>query len=170
MPKDNMNTDGIYGKDVTYRDDMTPDQMAKAAFLNYDEKFQTLGRKGDIIVGGKNFGTGSSREQAATALKFFGIQLVIAESFSQTYKRNAFNNGFICIECPALVAALRKAFGGKPDLTLRTGWELAVDFESGRIRCAEGQFPFIPLGEVPQGLVLSGGAEAVARAAIANGE
>ncbi|MBN1476589.1 homoaconitase, partial [Candidatus Sumerlaeota bacterium] len=166
LPKDNMNTDGIFGKDVTYRDDLTPEQMAAAAFLNYDEAFQTTARRGDILVGGRNFGTGSSREQAATALKFFGIQMVIAESFSQTYKRNAFNNGFICIECPELVEALRSAFAGNAALTIRTGWTLDVDFESAALISPVGSFPFDPIGEVPQRLVMLGGAEAVARGAL----
>ena len=62
-----------------------------------------------MIVGGYNFGTGSSREQAATALKFAGIPCVIAASFSETYKRNAFNNGFVVFECPELVEHLRLA-------------------------------------------------------------
>ena len=62
------------------------------------------------MVGGFNFGTGSSREQAVTALKCKGIPLVIAGSFSQTYLRNAFNNGFLCIEAPELVNRLRVAF------------------------------------------------------------
>jgi homoaconitate hydratase len=166
LPKDNMNTDGIYGKDVTYRDDLTPEQMAAAAFLNYDEAFQTTAQRGDILVGGRNFGTGSSREQAATALKFFGIQMVIAESFSQTYKRNAFNNGFICIECPELVAALRSAFAESAALTIRTGWALDVDFECAALISPVGSFPFDPIGEVPQRLVMLGGAEAVARGAL----
>jgi len=59
------------------------------------------------VVGGLNFGSGSSREQAATALKFKGIPCVIAASFSETYKRNAFNNGFVVFECPELVTHLR---------------------------------------------------------------
>ncbi len=63
---------------------------------------------GDVVVGGFNFGTGSSREQAVTALKCKGIPLVIAGSFSQTYLRNAFNNGFLCIETPELVNRLRR--------------------------------------------------------------
>ena len=62
------------------------------------------------MVGGFNFGTGSSREQAVTALKCKGIPLVIAGSFSQTYLRNAFNNGFLCIEAPELVTRLRARF------------------------------------------------------------
>jgi len=52
------------------------------------------------VIGGWNFGTGSSREQAVTALQAKGLPLVIAGSFSQTYLRNAFNNGFPCIEVP----------------------------------------------------------------------
>jgi homoaconitate hydratase len=168
LPKDNMNTDGIYGKDYTYKDDMKPEEMARVAFLNYDEKFQDLAKEGDILVGGRNFGTGSSREQAATALKYRGIRLVVAESFSQTYKRNAFNNGFICIECPRLVQALRKEFSGRKELTLRTGWEVTVDFVNGKIQSPAGTFPFAPLGEVPQELVVAGGAEARAREALAH--
>ena len=71
---------------------------------NYDPAFVENGpRAGDILVGGWNFGTGSSREQAATALQAKGIALVLAGSFSQTYLRNAYNNGFVCIECPELV-------------------------------------------------------------------
>ena len=105
--KDNLNTDGIYAGKHTYRDDMTPEQMAAVTFENYDPNFNTLYQKGDVVVGGLNFGTGSSREQAATALKFKGIPCVIASSFSETYKRNAFNNGFVVFECPELVTHLR---------------------------------------------------------------
>src|SRR5438874_1786872 len=68
IDKDNLNTDGIYGSKHTYRDDMTPEQMAAVTFENYDPNFNTLYQKGDVVVGGLNFGSGSSREQAATAL------------------------------------------------------------------------------------------------------
>ena len=68
LPVDNLNTDGIYGGEFTYKDDLTVEQMAAAAMLNYDPKFQELAQPGDVIVAGRNFGTGSSREQAATAL------------------------------------------------------------------------------------------------------
>src|SRR3989440_3807036 len=107
VDKDNLNTDRIYGSQHTYRDDITPEEMAAVTFENYDPNFNTLYRTGDIVVGGLNFGTGSSREQAATALKFKGIPCVIASSFSETYKRNAFNNGFVVFECPELVTHLR---------------------------------------------------------------
>src|SRR2546429_1100829 len=110
MPQDNVNTDAIYGKDYTYRDDMTPEMMAKVVMENYDPQFATRARAGDVIVSQFNFGTGSSREQAVTCLKAKGIPLVIAASFSQTYLRNAFNNGFLCIEVPEFVARLRDQF------------------------------------------------------------
>jgi homoaconitate hydratase len=90
LPVDNLNTDGIYGKDVTYRDDLTPEQMATYAMLNYDPEFQNLAASGDIIVSGRNFGTGSSREQAATALKYRGIRGDRGQLL-QTYLRNANN-------------------------------------------------------------------------------
>src|SRR5439155_24685547 len=107
IDKDNLNTDGIYAAKHTYRDDMTPEQMAAVTFENYDPNFNTIYQKGDIVVAGFNFGTGSSREQAATSLKFKGIPCVIAGSVSETYKRNAFNNGFVVFECPELVTHLR---------------------------------------------------------------
>ena len=112
MPQDNVNTDAIYGKDYTYRDDMTPEMMAKVVMENYDPQFAARTKAGDVIVSQFNFGTGSSREQAVTCLKAKGIPLVIAASFSQTYLRNAFNNGFLCIEVPEFVARVREQFAG----------------------------------------------------------
>ena len=110
VPQDNLNTDGIYGKDYTYREDMTRELMAKVIFENYDPEFSARTSAGDVVVGGFNFGTGSSREQAVTALQAKGLPLVIAGSFSQTYLRNAFNNGFLCVECPEFVTRLKKMF------------------------------------------------------------
>ncbi|MFN0131944.1 MAG: aconitase family protein [Phycisphaerales bacterium] len=107
LDRDNLNTDGIYAGKHTYNDKMTPSEMAAVIFENYDPAFRSWAKRGDIVVGGLNFGTGSSREQAATALKHFGVPCVIAASFSETYKRNAFNNGFVVFECPGLVEWLR---------------------------------------------------------------
>src|SRR6266850_2104279 len=104
LPQDNVNTDAIYGKDYTYRDDVTPETMARVVMENYDPQFASRTHAGDVVVSGFNFGTGSSREQAVTCLKAKGIPLVIAASFSQTYLRNAYNNGFLCIEVPEFVA------------------------------------------------------------------
>ena len=167
VTKDNMNTDGIYGKEFTYRDDLTPEEMGTKAMLNYDPRFQELARAGDILIGGYNFGSGSSREQAATALKFRGLQMVIAGSFSQTYKRNAFNNGYILIECPELVDDLRSTVTDEDQLTVRTGMRAAVDFSSAQITANNKTYSFAPLGGVAQELIVKGGFESVIRERLA---
>jgi homoaconitate hydratase len=157
IDKDNLNTDGIYAGKHTYRDDMTPDQMAAVTFENYDPNFNALYRKGDVVVAGFNFGTGSSREQAATALKFKGIPCVIAGSFSETYKRNAFNNGFVVFECPELVTYLR---GTLTDRALTTvGPEITIDYAKSILTVDEKSFPFPPLSPAAQELIVAGGAE-----------
>jgi len=162
LPQDNMNTDGIYGKDYTYRDDMTPEMMAEVLFENYDPALAGLARRGDVIVGGWNFGTGSSREQAVTALQAKGIAMVIAGSYSQTYLRNAFNNGFPCVACPELVTRLREGSAAKISAGAKTilpGDEIEIDFSSGSIAYRGAAFHFPPLGAVPQALVVAGGVE-----------
>ena len=162
LAADNINTDQIYGKDYTYRDDMTPEMMARVIMENYDSQLGKCTRAGDVFVGGFNFGTGSSREQAATALQAKGIPLVIAASFSQTYLRNAFNNGFLCIEAPQFVTRLREQFGAQlkaGDKTVMPGDEVEVDFTSGLITYRGDEFHFPPLGSVPQSLVVARGVE-----------
>jgi homoaconitate hydratase len=162
LPQDNLNTDGIYGKDYTYREDMTPEMMARVVMENYDPEFAERTVAGDVVVGGFNFGTGSSREQAVTALKCKGIPLVIAGSFSQTYLRNAFNNGFLCIEEPGLVNRLRSRFGdavARGEKTIIPGDAIEVDFATSTIRYAGETFTFPALGSVPQSLVIAGGVE-----------
>ncbi|MGD0693567.1 MAG: homoaconitase [Terriglobia bacterium] len=161
LPQDNLNTDGIYGKDYTYRDDMTREMMAKVVMENYDPQFAGMTRAGDVIVGGFNFGTGSSREQAVTALAAKGIPLVIAGSFSQTYLRNAFNNGFLCVEVPEFVKRLRQHFADrtKTERTIIPGDEVAIDFTTGTVTYRGEPFHFPPLGTVPQSLVIAGGVE-----------
>ena len=72
---------------------------------NYDPEFANLVSKGDILLGGYNFGTGSSREQAATSLKYCGIQMVLAGSFSQTYKRNATSRAAFSSDTEAINAS-----------------------------------------------------------------
>lgn len=166
LPVDHLNTDGIYGKDYTYRDDMTKERMAQVVMENYDPEFAKLTRPKDIVVGGFNFGTGSSREQAVTALQAKGIGLVIAGSFSQTYLRNAFNNGYPCVESPQLVARLREELAVKiaaEERTIIPGGAVAVDFASGTISWGEGRFPFSALGRVAQSLVIAGGVENLIR-------
>jgi homoaconitate hydratase len=162
MPQDNVNTDAIYGKDYTYRDDMTREMMAKVVMENYDPQFASRTREGDVIVSGFNFGTGSSREQAVTCLKAKGIPLVVAASFSQTYLRNAYNNGFLCVEVPELVKRLREQFAKEiaaKEKTLIPGDDVDIDFTSGSIAWRGEEFSFPPLGSVPQSLVIAEGVE-----------
>jgi homoaconitate hydratase len=161
-PQDNVNTDAIYGKDYTYRDDMTKEMMAKVVMENYDPQFASRAQSGDVIVSGYNFGTGSSREQAVTCLKAKGIPMVIAASFSQTYLRNAYNNGFLCVEVPELVKRLREQFANEiaaKEKTIIPGDEITVDFTSGQISWRGETFAFPALGSVPQSLVIADGVE-----------
>jgi len=166
LPADNLNTDGIYSKDYTYKEGMTPEEMARVVMENYDPTFAERTTAGDVLVGGWNFGTGSSREQAATALKHKGIALVIAGNFSQTYLRNAYNNGFICIECPTLASRLKAQLADRVDAgeaTIIPGDSVEVDFSQGAILFRGETFRFSPLGSVPQGLVVAGGFEDLIR-------
>jgi homoaconitate hydratase len=162
LPQDNVNTDAIYGKDYTYRDDMTRELMARVVMENYDPQFASRTQAGDVIVSGFNFGTGSSREQAVTCLKAKGIPLVIAASFSQTYLRNAYNNGFLCVEVPELVKLLREQFAVKisaKEKTIIPGDEINIDFTSSTIAWRGEMFSFPALGSVPQSLVIAEGME-----------
>ena len=157
IDKDNLNTDGIYGSKHTYRDDMTPEEMAAVTFENYDPSFNPLYQKGDVVVGGLNFGSGSSREQAATALKFKGIPCVIAASFSETYKRNAFNNGFVVFECPELVTHLRATLTNRTPTTVAN--EITIDYGKSMLTINGKSFAFPPLSPAAQELIVAGGAE-----------
>ena len=171
LPQDDLDTDAIYGKDHTSRDDMTPEAMARVIFENLEPGLAARLRAGDVIVGGASFGSGSSREQAVTALAAKGVALVVAASFSATYLRNAFNNGFPCLECPALVASLRERWSAR----IRDGERaivddsepLAVDFAAGTLAWAGRDFPFAPLDELAQALVVDGGIVNRVRRAIA---
>lgn len=157
-PKDNINTDGIYPGKYTYLDDFTPAQQAEVVMENYDPAFISMVREGDFLASGFNFGTGSSREQAATALKYKGIKLVIAGSFNETYKRNALNNGFLVIDSPLFVQWLNKRFPSEA-LTLDTGLIAELDFHESMIWTEGLEFPFGCIGEAAQELIVSGGLE-----------
>jgi homoaconitate hydratase len=156
--QDNLNTDGIFPGKYTYRDDFSPEQQSQVVMENYDPEFGKIVRAGDIVVGGFNFGTGSSREQAATALKHRGIRLVIAGSFSETYKRNAINNGFLVIEAPDLVNDFKGKFG-IDRLTVKTGILANVDFRHSRISADGENYPIGPVGAAAQELIVAGGLE-----------
>lgn len=119
---------------------------------------------------GFNFGSGSSREQAATALLHAGVKLVLAGSFSETFKRNAINNGLMVLEAPELVTLLRKANGnnalGKKELTKRTGLRVHIDLINGSVQLSsssllgEESILSIPrVGVAAQELIVVGGLE-----------
>ncbi|MBD3402195.1 homoaconitase, partial [candidate division GN15 bacterium] len=156
--QDNLNTDGIYPGKYTYIDEFTPEQQAGVVMENYDPEFGKIVSEGDIVVGGYNFGSGSSREQAATALKYRGIRMVLAGSFSETYKRNALNNGFLTIEAPELVEDLKARFGTDM-LTVKTGITATVDFAKATVTAGDRTYAISPVGTAAQELVLTGGLE-----------
>ncbi|MCH8327490.1 MAG: homoaconitase [Candidatus Marinimicrobia bacterium] len=156
---DNLNTDGIFPGKYTYLDDFTAEQQAAVVMENYDPQFAALAKSGDILVGGYNFGVGSSREQAATAFMHRGITLVIAGSFSATYLRNALNNGFVGLVVPGLVDFLQQTIGNEA-LTVRTGLQAKVNFEQARVEVDGRSYPFKAMGAPAQELVVAGGLEA----------
>jgi homoaconitate hydratase len=86
---DNINTDGIYPGSLTYQDHTSKEAMARACMQNYDPKFDGIAKPNDILVTGFNFGCGSSREQAATALLAKKIPLIIAGSLGNIFARNS---------------------------------------------------------------------------------
>ena len=156
--QDNLNTDGIYPGKYTYQDDITLEGQARVLMENHDPEFRQIARRGDLLLGGMNFGTGSSREQAATAFKAFGISVVLAGSFSETYKRNAINNGFLVLEAPALLAWIRQQ-ALPAALTVRTGMTLRIDFHHSRLHCGEMSWPLDPVGTAAQEMIVLGGLE-----------
>ncbi len=169
----------------TYREDVTKDEMARACMQNYDPGFDAVARPGDIIVSGYNFGTGSSREQAATAILAKEIPLVVAGSFSSTFARNAINNALLNLQVPRLVERLRVHFSpeagesgegekrAKPLLTRRTDWTLTWDVRHSVVEVQEGPDGTKwteKVGELPatvQAIIAAGGLEAWTRAEIA---
>ncbi len=117
---DNVDTDVILpGKYLVLID---PKELAKHAMEGLDPTFPERAKKGVIVVGGNNFGCGSSREQAPLALKHAGVQCVLAESFARIFFRNAINIGLPVCECKGVSAVVEN------------GDELAVDFEAGKIQ------------------------------------
>jgi len=101
---DNVNSDIIIaGRYLIYIDPM---QLAEHAFEMLGEGFPARLRSFDILVAGRNFGCGSAREQASTAIKGLGIKAVVAASFARTFYRNAINDGLPIVECPALYDAV----------------------------------------------------------------
>lgn len=155
---DNLNTDGIYPGKYTYSDNMTLEDMAKVTMENYDPKFAQMTVPDTVLVSGYNFGTGSSREQAATSLWAAGVRLVVAASFSETFKRNAINNGSLVLECPRLISHLRSINPSERLLT-RTFGECRVNLTDNYLEFGSSTFHLPPVGRIAQELVVEGGLE-----------
>lgn len=129
---DNVNSDIIIaGRYLIYID---PKELAQHAFEMLGEGFPARLTQYDILVAGRNFGCGSAREQASTAIKGLGIKAVVAASFARTFYRNALNDGLTIVECPELYAAVAE------------GDRIAIELASGRIthQGREYAFPQMP--------------------------
>jgi len=141
---DDVNTDVIFPGKYTYTL-MEPQEIAQHALEDLDPEFAQNVQAGDVIVAGKNFGCGSSREQAASCLKFAGVQAVIAKSFARIFFRNAINQGLPVIQNPEAVEKIQK------------GEEIAIDFSQGKILGESAEFNFLRLPDSVLGIMAAGG-------------
>jgi 3-isopropylmalate/(R)-2-methylmalate dehydratase small subunit len=140
---DNVNSDIIIpGRYLIYID---RERLGQHAFEMLGEGYPDKLRSFDILVAGRNFGCGSAREQAATAIQGLGIKAVVASSFARTFYRNAINDGLPIVECPDLYAAVRE------------GDRIRIDLEAGKIRLADRQYPFPTMPESVRKILELGG-------------
>lgn len=164
---DNINTDGIYPGKYTYQDDVPREKMAEVCMENYDSEFGSKTHAGDIIISGFNFGTGSSREQAATAILARDMKLVVSGSFGNIFSRNSINNALLTLEIPDLINMLREKYKDSPkELTRRTGWFLNWNVETATVTVKNGKDGEIvlqqkvgELGANLQEIIVKGGLE-----------
>ncbi len=141
---DNVNTDVIFPGKYTYTL-KTPAEIAAHALEDLDPGFASAVQPGDVIVAGRNWGCGSSREQAVTALKYAGVPVIIAESFGGIYFRNCINQGILPIVCPGLRAHVQ------------TGDTLLLDLEAAAIQAGGQIFTFPRLSPSVQAILDAGG-------------
>ena len=116
---DNVDTDVIIP--ARYLNAPSPEELAKHCMEDIDASFATMVKSGDIMVGGANFGCGSSREHAPISIRDCGVRCVIAASFARIFYRNSINIGFPILECPEAAAAINN------------GDTVSVDFATGKI-------------------------------------
>lgn len=156
---------------------MITEKMAEVCMSNYDSAFSSIAKAQDILVSGFNFGCGSSREQAATAILARKIPLVVAGSFGNTFSRNSINNALPTLELPMLVQLLRIRFSGPSEtlndealieekrLTQRTGLKLRWDVRRSLVEVSDTSNQVIfrkRVGEMPpnvQEIIAAGGLE-----------
>ena len=152
---DNIDTDVIIP--ARYLNTQSEAELASHCMEDIDKTFVTRVKAGDIMVGGENFGCGSSREHAPIAIKASGIQLVIADSFARIFYRNSIDIGLPIIECPAAAKAIRD------------GDEVAVQLDTGVIedRTTGERFTAAPFPPFIQKIIAVGGIENFVREKIA---
>jgi 3-isopropylmalate dehydratase small subunit len=141
---DDVNTDVIFPGKYTYSVKEEA-EMARHALEDLDPRFASAVQPGDVIVAGRNWGCGSSREQAVTCLKANGVRVIVAASFARIYFRNAVNNGVLPVVCPEAAAAIAP------------GETVAVDLDRCIVHCAAGEFPFPPLSDSALRIFEAGG-------------
>ena len=141
---DDVNTDVIFPGKYTYTVS-DPAEMAKHALEDIEPSFAKIVRQGDVIAAGKNFGCGSSREQAAFALKYAGVSAIIARSFARIFFRNAINAGLPAIEQPECVDAIR------------SDSSVALDLSRSVILVDGNGFAFAPFPEQVMAILNEGG-------------
>lgn len=140
---DNINSDVIIpGRYLIYID---PERLSQHAFEVLGDGFPTKLRNYQILVAGRNFGCGSAREQASTAIRGLGISAVVAASFSRTFYRNAINDGLPIIECPDLYAAVEE------------GDDLRIDLDQALIVHRDRHYSFPRLPDSVRGILEMGG-------------
>jgi len=145
---DDIDTDAIIpGRFLTIND---PKELAKHAFEGTRDGFAKQVREGDVVVGGRNFGCGSSREHAPLALIGAGVQVVVARSFARIFFRNAVNVGLLPVVC--------EDANRIPD-----GAKVTVNTTDHYIMTAGKKFSIEPVPEFMQGIVDAGGLVAYAK-------
>jgi 3-isopropylmalate/(R)-2-methylmalate dehydratase small subunit len=141
---DDINTDVIFPGKYTYTVS-DPKEMPQYALEDLDPNFASNVKPNDIIVAGKNFGCGSSREQAVVCLSQAKLGGIIAKSFARIYYRNCLNNALPAITCPKAVE------------NIQDGDTIEIDLESGEIRTPSGIFTFPPLPQAVMDIFEAGG-------------
>ncbi len=141
---DNVNTDVIFPGKYTYTL-KTPEDIAAHALEDLDAAFAKGAQAGDVIVAGSNWGMGSSREQGVTAIKYCGVNIIIAASFSGLYFRNCINQGVLPIVCAGL------------NRVIKSGDSIDIDLENAAILAAGQTFTFPRLSPSVQAIMDAGG-------------
>ncbi len=126
---DDINTDMLFPGKYTYTCSK-PDEIRPHLLEDLDPEFAGAVQPGDIILAGKNFGCGSSREQPVVGLKAVGIQAIVARSFARIFYRAAINQGLLLVEAPEAIAAY------KPGLPVR------LDAAAGTVQVGDQTFTF----------------------------